>query len=307
MATVHRELESKKMNGKTGSPEGNNSGLVSPYGEPLFSGGISTAFNGKTKAYTVETYRSGSEHGFTRKTGEHIYQEIPEHSGLVATIGNLYREVYPGRFRRNPELTLERVSKSLSNPRTILELVRYQGVPIGYGIFPRLLIGIDEEPVLYSSRAFTTEHEGEGLGTHVLERAIRLHKAEGARARRPLRYGMLMTQNWYSLVTLEKLKEKGLIEKIQPFDEPLNKRLLYGVHSLVFISSSAIEETGLSRGELVEVGPNETVAAPRYDTRAYVFYEKMTQRPPRGSGVNTNAGDVQYVGMVYPEILPLAA
>ncbi len=261
-----------------------------------------TSFTGKSRGgYEIETYKSGIEVCFVRKIDNNGYLTIPGCAGLVKVVRDLYIAVYPERARRNPDLTITRMMRSLSYPRTVLELVKYQGIPVGYGIFPRL--DIDGEPVLYSSRALIAEHEREGLGTHILERAISFHRRATVIGHKQLLEGMLMTQNWQSIRSLEHLQERGIVDKIQPIGEPFNeqgKRMLYGVHSRVFISSAAIEETGLSIGELREVGVNETVSPPQEGTRAWEIYETMVNRPPRGLGLNPYAGDVVYVRFTFP-------
>ena len=180
--------------GKRGLSVDSLNGVKGPLGDSrtLFRGGAVTFFGGKTRSYTVETCRSGnSKNGFLG---------IPEYSGLMNVVRDLYLGIYPDRDR---DLSIDRVRQSLSHPRTILELARYQGDPVGFGIFPRLLIS--GEPVLYSSRAFQPEHEGQGLGTHVLEEAIRLHQEELVRSHRSLHWGALMTQNALSVLTLQKI------------------------------------------------------------------------------------------------------
>lgn len=226
---------------------------------------------------------------------------------MVDLSRNLYAAVYPERARRNPELTTDRVLKSLSYPRTILMFALHEEVPVGYGIFPRL--DIEGRPVLYSSRGYVLDHEREGIGTHVLERAIELHRRESARARRPLFDGMLMTQNWYSIRSLEHLRDSGVIEKIQSLDEPYDdegKIILYGVHSKVFVASTAIEDSGLSRGELREVGRNEAAIVPEEGTRAHEIYQKMVLRPPYGIGLSPHAGDVWYLRFTFPRAAVLS-
>jgi len=281
--------------------------MVNPNLEPLFPGGEITTFQGRTKSYLIETYRSGSDYGFVRSVEGGYSLMNPEYQGLVELARNLYGAVYPERARRNPELTTERILKGLSYPRTILMFALHEGIPVGHGIFPKL--DIQGEPVLYSSRAFLAEHEREGLGTHVLERAIDLHRRESARAHRQLYNGMLMTQNWFSIRSLENLKESGTIETIQPIDGPYDawgRHLLYGVHARVFVSSTAIEDSGLSRGELREVGINEAATRPEEGTRAWEIYQTMVLRPPDGAGLNIYNGDVLYVRFTFPRPVLIA-
>ncbi|MBI2599879.1 hypothetical protein HYW43_03095 [Candidatus Daviesbacteria bacterium] len=266
-----------------------------------FRYGLMTPFRGQTRTYSIKTLRSGAEHGFVEKIGDCNFKVISEYAFLTATIDRLYRSVYPGRATRNPELTTKRILQSLSHPRTILELILYGEEPVGYGIFPRLDIG--GEPVLYSSRAILPEHIQEGLGTHILGRAIVQHRRESAR-RRPLHNGFLMTQRWESIKSLEGLKERDLVEKIQPIDEPFDEegaKLLFIVHSQVRVNSRGIESTGRSRRELIEVGLNENLEIPKDGTRGSEIFHKIVNRPPEGAGVNLYDGDVVYVRFIIPE------
>lgn len=272
--------------------------------EPLFGRGVVTDFVGKNAdLYTIETYKSGSENSFVKQVGVG-YIEAPGYDGLVATLMGIYEAVYPERTKRNPVLTLDRMIRTLSHPRTILEIIRHEGViPVGYGIFPKL--DVWGEPVFYSSRAIVLEHEGLGLGIHIFERAIELHR----RVNKLLHNGMFMTQNCYSIRTLEILRDKGVIEKIQSLGEPYGnegKGILYGVHSRVWLASQAIEETGVSRGELREVGRNEAALVPEEGTRAREIYDKMVQHPPDGLGMNLAAGDVWYPRFTFPSSIVAA-
>lgn len=264
----------------------------------ICNGGTLTNFSGKTRVYTVKTIKSGAEHGFVDKIDDR-FQIIPGYADLVKIVDGIHRDVYPDRARRNPELTTTRILRSLSNPRTILELLLYEGAPVGYGIFPRFDFG------MYSSRAILAKHVREGGGTYMLEKAIILQRKEGERWNRPLHDGFLMTQRWESIRSLEKLKEKGLVGKIQPIDEPFDAEgaaLLFKAHSQVFVSSKGIELTGRSRGELSEVGYNENLDPPKEGTRASETFKKIVNRPPEGAGVNVFVGDVLYVRFTIPEL-----
>lgn len=251
-------------------------------------------FQGKTRLYRVETYRSG-----TNRSG---FLGVPEYERLVEIIRDSYLNTYPTRDR---DISIRRVERSLSHPRTILELALYEGIPIGYGIFPRLRIETNDpepESVLYSSRAFQEEHEGEGLGTHFLSEAIRLHQEERVQLHKPLlKWGALMTQNAYSIRSLIKLQRLGIIGKIRPFDEiferdPKSQSLLLGVHQQAFVGSLGIDTiTGVSRGELRELGMNEAYKPSREDVGAWEIHQKMVLHPPHGLGMNRDAGDVVYV------------
>lgn len=266
-------------------------------------------FSGRTRSYTVKTFKSGAEHGFVRVSAQQ-FQPIEEFAPLVGIIHNLYCDVYPERARRNPELTAQRILQSLSHPRTILELILCGEKPVGYGIFPKLDVG--GEPVLYSSRAILAQHIQEGLGTHILGEAIVQARKESARCkRRPLRSGFLMTQKWESIRSLEVLKERGLVGTIQPIDKPFDsegEKLLFMVHSQMRINSTGIELTGRSRRELIEVGFNENAEIPREGTRGWEIFQKIVSRQPEGAGVNLFDGDVLYVRFtISPEILSLEA
>lgn len=269
-----------------------------------------TSFEGKGGLdYEIVTYRSGSEGSFVRKVENNGYSVDTECADLVETVRRLYIAVYPERARRNPTLTDLRIQKGLSYPRTVLELIKHRGVPVGYGIFPRF--DIEGEPVLYSSRAIISTHEKEGLGTHILERAIAIHNTAVHRGQhRPLLEGMLMTQKWESIRSLEHLQERGVVDKIQPIGEDYDeqgKRILYGVHAKVFVSSAAIDERGVSKGELREVGMNEVIRFPQEGTRGYEIQQKLVNHPPYGLGLNLAAGDVVYVRFTLPRSIVAAA
>ncbi len=269
----------------------------------LLDRGAASPFQGRTNEYGIYTFRSGPKHGFVERTKSGLLV-VPGNKDLAVVIDRLYRSVYPERAEKNPELTTERILKGLSYPNTILTLIMFGELPVGFGIFPRLEVGAYREPVLYSSRAIIKAHEHEGVGTHVLERAISLQQRDSLRFHKPLRHGMLMTQSWKSVRSLEHLKETGSIEKIQPLDEPydrLGKDILFGVHSQVWVNSEAIDETGLSRGELSEVGENETVESPKRGTRGDEIDQSMVRRPPNGAGMIAKDGDVIYYHFWLPE------
>ncbi|OGE64513.1 hypothetical protein A3I48_03575 [Candidatus Daviesbacteria bacterium RIFCSPLOWO2_02_FULL_36_7] len=253
--------------------------------ELLFSGGVAVLFRGKDRDYQIEIYRSGcTKDGFLG---------LPEYSGLEEIVRGLYLGIYPDRDR---DLSIARMKQGLSHPRTILELVRYEGVPVGFGIFPRLLVS--GEPVVYSSRAFELEHEGQGLGTHVLKEAIRLHQESLAKSHRSLRWGALMTQNALSVLTLQKIP---MVEIDYPFrrlfsEDREAQSLMLGVHREVYLSSLSIDTTtGVSRGELRELGMNEAYRPNRDHQKAWAIHQRMVSLPPHGFGMNREAGDVVYV------------
>lgn len=271
--------------------------------KPLFEEGEVSEFQGEGNLYYIETYRTHNGSGFVKRVSESSYQDIPEFVGLVGLVRDLYEEVYPERSRKDPDLTTKRVLKSMSFPRTILMIAMHEQLPVGFGIFPRL--DVRGEPVLYSSRGFVKEHEHHGLGTIFLERSIGQHRDESLRAHRSLTNGMLFSQNWYSLRSLEILKERGVIENIQSpiFDESYDeagKHILYGIHSQVWVASASIEESGRSQGELRVVGPNEAATVPEEGTRAREIHDKMIFHPPYGLGINVGAGDVAFVRFTFP-------
>lgn len=264
---------------------------------PLFERGVVTHFQGKTNFYDIETYHSGND------GNQAPFTKMPEYAGLVDLAAQLYLDIYP---TRNRNISIDRMRRSLSHPRTILMLARDGDIPVGFGIFPRLIIA--GESVLYSSRGFLPGHEGQGLGTHVLERAIQLQLEESHRF---IRYGVLMTQNWLSVVTLRKLQRACVIGKILPFDERYDRRedsqsvnrdaqyIMLGVHREVYLNSLGINTgTGMSKGELVELGMNEATRPSREDTEAWEIHQKMVSppyEPYNGLDMNREGGDVVYV------------
>lgn len=290
------------------------------YEEPLFRGGVVTPFVGRSgRAYHIETHKSGNERGFVRiieSTGTALI--APEYADLVATVKGLYLSVHSERAERNMGLAIERVMRSLSHPRIILELIVSEGAPVGYGIFPRLILDPQDQSlqVLYSSRAVLPAYEADGVGTHILKEAIKQHQEELARAHRaPLRGGFLMTQSAYSIRSLEHLQEEGIVDKTYPFDETYDKltwgkRALYATHAKVFLVSDAIDGlTGVSKGELRELGRNEAFTVPAEGTASYRIHQRMVNHPSHpsgGFGMNIHAGDVIYTLFTFPRANPAA-
>lgn len=277
----------RKTEGGSGY-EGDTSGAVDL--APLFKGGEATPFAGKTKNYIIDTYRSN--HG-----NKGSFLEISEYAELVDTIVDLYLRVYPNRDRN---LSIERVKKSLSHPRTYIELVRYGDEPVGFGIFPRLIVS--GRSLFYSSRAFLEDHERQHLGTHVLEEGIHLHQEELSKSGRVLRWGALMTHNPWSLVSLESVPK---IEDIFPFgrkgEEPKLKlysqypealTYLAGVYYKVGMHRGTMNWiTGVATGELKDEGMNENIRVTREHERAWELQQLMVLPPPEGLGMNREAGD----------------
>ncbi len=276
---------------------------------PQFPKEETTFFRGRTRLYVVKMYRSGSDRVFVRKIDEEHFEIYPESLSLVEKHDANYRDVYPERARRNPIVTRNRILQGLSYPRTLQYEIYEQGTQIqaGDGTFTRMDAG--PESFITSSRAIREEHVHEGIGTHILELAIRRHKREAVRRKRPLNEGFLMTQRWESIESLRKLKEKGIIDKIQPIDESFDekgKRFLYIAHAQMRMKSTGIDLTGRSAGELIELGWNENLDIPEEGTEAKEIFDKMVLRPPRGAGVSFFNGDVLYVRWTMPDQLPPA-
>ncbi|MDO8573685.1 MAG: GNAT family N-acetyltransferase [Candidatus Daviesbacteria bacterium] len=256
-------------------------------------------FAGKDQRYTIIVCRSDR----SNKSG---FIEMPESADLIEAVTEVYLGVYP---ERNRDLSRARVRKSLSYPRTTLMLAEHQGKPVGFGIFPRLLINghIDREPVpvLYSSRGFLSEHERQGLGTHVLEEAIRLHQEELWRSHRSLRWVAFMTMNPHSVASLWKLPMVGETWPIKkPADDQekptvnyylqdsTQQHIMLGVHSRVYMSSESIStRTGVSEGELRELGMNETYRPSPDQRLPYDIHQIMVHQ----LGMNREKGDVVYM------------
>ena len=248
---------------------------------------VISPFGGKSKGYDIDTYYSGKRTAFTA---------MPEYAGLIDAVTDLYLCIYPTRDR---EISIERMRKWLSHPRTILMLVLNEDIPVGFGIFPRLIV--DRERVLYSSRALLPEHEGQHVGTHLLDKAIRLYQEELARTHSSLHWGVLMTQSAFSIVTLKKLQREGNIGTIFPVDEPYDhnrdaQSVLLAVYREVYLRSLSIDTiTGVSRGELGGLGMNEAYRPSREHQEAYKIHQRMVSSPPDGWDMNRERGDVVYV------------
>lgn len=274
---------------------------------PQYPRGETTLFKGRTRLYLIRMYRSGSDRGFVRKIDEKHFEIYPEHLPLIERHDANYREVYPERAKRKPVETRNRILQGLSYPRTFQYEIYEQSTQVGDGTFTRMDAG--PESFITSSRAIKEEHVHEGIGTHILELAIRRHKREAARWGRPLNEGWLMTQRWESIKSLSKLKEKGVIDKIQPIDEQFDekgKRLLYIAHAQMRMHSTGIDLTGRSTGELIELGWNENLDIPEEGTEAREINDKIVLRPPAGAGVSFVNGDVLYVRWTIPDQLPPA-
>ncbi len=242
-----------------------------------------TSFQGKSTTYTVETYKSDRIKGFT---------QMPDYNELVEVVTDLYLNRYPQRGR---EPSIDRVRRSMSHPRTILLLARQQGVPIGFGIFSRLYLS--REPILYASPVFQEDQEDEGLEMEVLNKAIQLHEEDVATSYRFIRFGVLTTQNPFLVGRLEQLPA---IETIFPFHQRYNKnpeaqKIMLEVHRKVMINSQSIyTETGVSKGELLEIEINETYRPRRVNKRIWEIYQEMVSPPP-GLDMNRERGDVVYI------------
>lgn len=251
-----------------------------------------TPFCGKTRDYVVETYYSGKK-GLT---------DASSNDKLVQEIIRGYLAVYPTRDR---ELSINRMMLGLSHPKTILELVSHDGILVGCGIFP--LLSVRDELAVYSTRFFLPEHEREGLGTYVLENAINLHQEKAAVVGKQVKCGVLMTQNAFSIVSLWKIP---IIGETFPISKPsgdqgepsLNlypqgstpQRLMLGIHGIVYMSSRSINtRTGVSRGELSELGMNESYKPTKDHPLAWKVHHIMVS--PEGLDMNREAGDEAYV------------
>lgn len=261
----HKELESSNLG----------------YGGSVI--GEVTRFPGKTKGYDIEAYLSNGI-PFTR---------LPYCETLIHRAKALYLAVYPNRHKETSE---RRVALGLSHQRTILQFARYNGEDVGLGIFPRFYV--DGKPSVYSSRAVLLEHEGEGVGTHMLDKAVYLHQVAIGRDRF-IAFVVFMSQNPASFASARKL---ACFEKDFPFgegfeqDRDAQNAMLEGHRLFRFKSQSIDTDTGVSRGELRELGPNESFK-PREGTSSFVIFKRMVSQPPYGFGVNREGGDVVWAAI----------
>ncbi len=266
--------------------------------EPRYGAGLVLPFQGKTAFYQIEAYDSGPK-GFT---------EQPEYSALNEEIVELYLATYPYRDR---DISVKRMKRGLSHPRSKLLVARHGDETKGFGLFPKFYF--EGEPVIYSTRAFLVE--GDGLGTFILDAGIQLHQADAIKGRNRIpRWGVLMTQSVYSILTLIKLKSEKhqkRLEELLPFDfrydnkihpdAPLAMKLWTQVENHVGLSSTElIKGTGVSRGELREIGENE-VKKPERDKEpeAWQLFHQMYTDPtpdePYNLGMRLHNGDVDFV------------
>lgn len=270
---------------------------------PLFEGGEVSFFQGKTRDYIVEVHRSGSNgKGFL---------DVPQYAAMGEAVEDKYLDVYP---TRNPDRALARVRKSLSYPRTMLMLISHEGKLVGYGVFSRLAFGTSSELVMTSSRAL--KDEGEGLGSMMLDKAVKLHNAELVRSHRWIRWIELVTQNPVSEFTLEKL---AIVKDTYPIGKPTvvageadptmeRPRNFYNRHpaaQLVMVRCANLEFqfwdstgmdyiTGVSKSELSGLGMNEATARPseyRPNTRLQQIYQMFVRSYPDGLDINRERGD----------------
>ncbi|MBI3103959.1 hypothetical protein HYZ05_03380 [Candidatus Daviesbacteria bacterium] len=246
------------------------------------------------KPYIWEVHNSGAT-----RTG---FLGIPECRELVENIvPGLYLKTYP---YRDQAMASARVTMTLSHPRSILMLARYEDEYVGYGVFPRLVIRGDS--VVYSSRAFTAAHEGQGLGTNALDQVIKIHNDELRRLhQKPLAYGALYTGSPVSLASIVRSENT---DNVRPLfrREGLKgggryvmlsgpQRVVKEIHSLFLPNTTSLNNlTGVCRGELRDIGPNQSYI-PGRSVLADQIYGEMISTYPDGLDMNIPQGDVVIV------------
>lgn len=245
---------------------------------PLLPGAIVSQFRGKSRIYRIERYWVTADNR----------QELTE----IAK--DVYLRTYPTRLQ---ELSEERTIQGLSHPRTVLQVARYKGNPVGTATMRRMTFNVGypsrRKRVGYSSRAIVERHEGQWLGTKFLEEGVKAQEEDEIK----LDAIALMTQNVQSFLTLRRAVRKlGFEGKIRPFEKLYTGRtledLLLLIHREVRMSPDLLRIwNGVSEGELKELGPNERVFRPERGTEAWDYDELMV----KGWGVNKGRGDVVYV------------
>ncbi|OGE33487.1 hypothetical protein A3J19_01575 [Candidatus Daviesbacteria bacterium RIFCSPLOWO2_02_FULL_41_8] len=255
---------------------------------------MTNTFQGRSNEYDVRVYRSN--HG-----NKASFAEIPECAGLIEDITDLYLGVYPQRDR---DKSIERVRKSLSYPRTIVELAYSEDQLVGAGIFPRF--NLEGEPLFYSSRFILPDHTRQGLGPYMMEDAILRHQQELATAHRVLRFGAIMAMNPDSVGSLWKL---SIVGDSWPIRKPANDQveptvnfypqgstqqlLMLRAHGLFHMASDSIHVlTGVSSAELSELGMNETYKPGAEKRMSWLIHKIMVSRYPQGLSMNREAGDL---------------
>jgi|SRR3989344_4622463 len=247
-------------------------------GEPFLPEARVNFFQGKSRGYTIERY----------VVTDPNRRDLTE----IAIAVSLF--TYPNRDK---ELLTERVIQGLSHPRTVLQIARYEGNPVGTAVLRKITFNVGaparRKRVGYSSRAIVEEHEGEWLGTMFLEEGVKAQDEDV----NPIDAIALMTQNVQSFLTLRRAKRRLDFEgSIRPFERLYRGRtpedLLLSVHKEVRLASDEIRLwNGVSVGELKELGSNERIYRPERGTEAAHYDDLMVKT----WGVNKGRGDVVYL------------
>ena len=228
---------------------------------------IEVSFQGRGRSYTWKVHYSGSsKNGFLGMPG---YKDLTDR-----IVPELYMNTYP---YRDEAMSRARVTMTLNQQRTFLMLARDENMDyVGYGVFPRLLVGTNY--VMYSSRAFIEEHEGQGLGTDGLNLAMGLHNEDLRRSHQKLVYGALYTGNPVSLASVVRANNTDNIRPLrkQLEDEDLRKgggsyqmlsvpiQVVKAIHAQFLPNTTELNNiTGVCRGELWGLGPNRSYVAGR--------------------------------------------
>lgn len=256
---------------------------------------IETPFRGKNNDYIIVTHMIGRR-PIINKDGS---LARPEYTDVVADIVNLYLAV---NYFRNEELGIERAKRSLSHPRTYIEMVLHNRIPVAYGIFPKFTIeGI---PVVHSTRMITKEHQGELVGGHLFQNAVEMHQRDRIETHRsPILWGALETQNPASIASLEKIPWIGTIFPFHKLysEDPVARRLVGEVYNKISTEDSLNfnRVTGVSTGELSALGMNEAYRPREGEGRVREIYLQMIRPFPRGLAMNREDGDLAYTMLLF--------
>lgn len=204
---------------------------------------------------------------------------------------------------RNPVISIQRIFRGMTHPRTALMLVgepgQSRGHWVGYGLFRGISIydeddfETDPQEVDYSSRALMPGFEGQGVGTHMLVESLKIFNPD---------WLVLMTQNEASIRTVQHLREKGLVKQHYPFGEPMgevtydtNKAaqdVMLATRRVVRLSniSRVHDHIGLAERELSEIGMNRAAIETITDDETGRLRGQF-----RAWEMNRERGDVFYV------------
>lgn len=277
---------------RSGNPE-----MSVEYGDIPILGEI-TSFKGRSlRVFSIESYYSN---------GSSFKDRTAEDAQMVLDILSNYIKAFPNRDIGKSQA---RVMDSLRHPKTLALLARYQGEVVGHGIFPRFVVEGENsrENYMYTSRAIQKDFEGDGLGMEMWRIASGIMHQRLTGRNRLIKGIIMMTQNAASIRSLELLRENGIMDGIiYPFERRWDKCRSAQTAMLTAYSQFRLRprrlniETGVSEGELEELGPNESFIL-REGTRTAEIDDIMHKRNLRDGGLGMKKKDVVWAGLIVEE------